>query len=140
MMDELAAVIVTRMKSALTPVYDRLQQHEQAALREKAETELLITRELTPLRERLAAVEARPPVPGPPGANGQDGKDGKDGEPGPPGAPGGQWKEWSLGTAFLVGDQTTWAGGLWLCKRATTGDRPGTSDAWKLIVKSREAK
>jgi len=45
---------------------------------------------------------------------------------------GGTWKE---DTAYGLGTATTDRGSMWLAQRATT-DRPGTSDAWRLIVKS----
>ena len=133
LMDELATVIVTRMKSALGPVYDRLQQAEQAALREKVDTELLITRELARDRERLAALEARPPAPGPPGA---DGAPGKDGPPGLKGDPGMQYRGvYQEATGYDRGDVVTWAGGAWHCNEATT-DKPGDgSSVWTLMVK-----
>lgn len=34
-----------------------------------------------------------------------------------------------------AGDVATWSGSAWHCNRATT-DKPGTSDAWRLMVKS----
>lgn len=46
---------------------------------------------LAPIVARLAAMEARPPIPGPPGIQGRDGlngKDGADGQSGRDGAPG----------------------------------------------------
>jgi hypothetical protein len=116
-LDDLAAVVATRIKSA----HDRVQ----------AECALLITRELSPLRERLAALETRPAVPGPPGATG------KDGEPGPPGAPGtfGEaYKDvYQAGTTYAAGDIVT-DDGIWICKATTTTDRPRSSSAWKLIL------
>ena len=44
---------------------------------------------------------------------------------------GGTWKE---DTAYGLGTACTDRGSMWLVQRATT-DRPGTSDAWRLIVK-----
>ena len=48
----------------------------------------------SPLVTRLAALEARAPVPGPPG---QDGRDGKDGAPGPAGQDGRDGKDGASG-------------------------------------------
>lgn len=45
---------------------------------------------------------------------------------------GGTWKQ---GVAYGRGTAITDKGSMWLAQRATT-DRPGTSDAWKLVVKS----
>lgn len=33
------------------------------------------------------------------------------------------------------GDAVTWDGSLWIAQRASSGERPGTSDAWRLAVK-----
>lgn len=37
--------------------------------------------------------------------------------------------------AALAGDAVTWGGSLWIAQRASRGERPGTSDAWRLAVK-----
>jgi len=98
--------------------------------------------ELEPVSKRLAALEARSPIPGPPGPAGANGIDGKDGAPGLPGAPGpiGKFADhykdvFDGATTYDAGDVVTDDGSLWLCKAATTSDRPGTSSAWKLICK-----
>jgi len=139
LVDELARAVATTMKSALGPVYDRLQQIEQSALRQQAEAELLYTRELSLDRERLAALEARPPVAGPPGA---DGAAGRDGLPGPKGDPGMRYRGvYQEASGYDLGDVVTWAGGAWHCNEKTS-DRPGeSSSVWTLIVKrGRDAK
>lgn len=41
---------------------------------------------------------------------------------------------WSEGTSYGIGAATTDKGSLWLCQRPTA-ERPGLSDAWKLVVK-----
>jgi len=134
-LDELAAVVATRIKAS----QDRCQQIEQDILRTKAECELIITRELSLAKERIAALEARPPAPGPPGA---DGAPGRDGAPGPKGDPGlvyrGVYQE---ATAYSQGDVVTWAGGAWHCNEATI-EKPGEgSRVWTLMVKrGRDAK
>jgi hypothetical protein len=43
----------------------------------------------------------------------------------------GVWRE----GVHVPGDVATWAGSAWHCQRETT-DKPGTSDAWRLMVKS----
>lgn len=101
--------------------------------------------ELQTLREKVAALEARAPVPGPPGpagVNGTDGKDGVAGTPGDPGPPGPMGKfadsykdVYEQGATYAGGDVVTDDGSLWLCKAATTTDRPGRSSAWRLICK-----
>lgn len=42
----------------------------------------------------------------------------------------GVWREGS----HEQGDVVTWGGSAWHCQRATA-DKPGTSDAWRLMVK-----
>lgn len=37
--------------------------------------------------------------------------------------------------AALTGDAVTWGGSWWIAQRASCGERPGTSDAWRLAVK-----
>lgn len=43
----------------------------------------------------------------------------------------GQFKS---GADYVRGDTTTYGGSLWIAQKST-GDRPGTSDAWRLAVK-----
>jgi hypothetical protein len=124
LVDELATAVATVMKAQLGPVRDALH----AATAENA---------------RLAAVvqtlEARAPVPGPPGPAGPPGADGKDGAAGPAGAIGkfaDSYRDiYDAEKTYAQGDLVTDDGSIWLCKDATTSDRPGTSAAWKLIVK-----
>ena len=143
LVDELAIAVANKMKSALGPVYDRIatleRNLEATAAQPGAIAELLVTREVSPLRERLAALEARPPLPGPPGA---DGISGKDGAPGPKGDPGMRYRGvYQEATAYDLGDVVTWQGGAWHCNAATT-ERPGeSSSVWTLMVKrGRDAK
>lgn len=83
------------------------------------------------LGARLAALEGRPPEPGPPGPQGP---------PGPAGPPGLDGKGWTYrdtyghGQSYDVGDCVTDKGSLFYCKRQTT-DRPGESPDWRLMVK-----
>jgi hypothetical protein len=128
--DVLATAVVGAIKDVMGPTVDRLKA-------------------LTAENERLAAVvqelAARPPVPGPPGPAGADGQAGPPGPAGPPGADGqagaiGKFADsyrdvYDAATEYVRGDLVTDDGSIWLCKDATTHDRPGTSGAWKLIVK-----
>ena len=102
--------------------------------------------EIQTLREKVAALEARPPVPGPPGADGAPGKDGvngKDGLPGSPGAPGPPGPAGKVintfkgrympDTTYELSDLVKDDGSVWLCKATTTTERPGKSSAWELF-------
>jgi hypothetical protein len=90
----------------------------------------------TTLRERIAVLETRAPMPGPTGPAGKDGADGKDGKDGTPGLAGlsfeGVYQE---GKSYDVGNLVTWAGSSWHCNESTR-DKPGEgSKAWTLMVK-----
>lgn len=83
---------------------------------------------------RLAALEARAPVPGPagpPGAQGPIGPAGRDGV---------DAKAWNYAGVYVAGktydpsDLVTDHGSLFYCQRTTTA-RPGASPDWKLMVK-----
>jgi hypothetical protein len=138
LVDELTTAMVVELKNVLGPMVARVKTLEATVARQ-ADTELLVTREVSPLKERIAALEARPPAPGPPGA---DGAPGRDGAPGPKGDPGlvyrGVYQE---ATAYSQGDVVTWAGGAWHCNEATI-EKPGEgSRVWTLMVKrGRDAK
>lgn len=112
------------------------------------------------LRERVATLEARAPVPGPPGPPGRDGIDGlgvedlavtqrDDRSFTITAAHGDRVKEigtarfavdlyrgvWAEGRTYEPGDSVTWAGSEWHCL-ATTTTKPGEgSKAWTLKVK-----
>ena len=80
------------------------------------------------LGQRVAALEARPLIPGPPGPPGPPGRDGLDGK--------------SLnylgvhvaGKTYDVGDLVTDHGSVFYCAK-TTEARPGASPDWQLMVK-----
>lgn len=104
-----------------------------------------LTHAISTLRAQVEELTARQMVPGPPGpagadgAPGKDGVNGRDGEPGPPG-PMVTLADAHKGTfarerEYLRGDLLTDDGSTWLCMDLTTTDRPGTSSAWRLIVK-----
>lgn len=128
------------------------------------------TKDVGSLRERVAALEARGPVPGPPGKDGRDGLDGKDGKDGLgfedmdleyDGARtfafkferGPIKKSWPVklgvpsyvgvyqdGQTYQRGDLVTWSGSMWHCNTETTV-KPGESKAWTLCVqRGREGK
>lgn len=74
----------------LSPLTERLSKLETKSI-ETAPTIATVgelAKDVVSLRERLSAVEARQPVPGPQGPKGEDGKDGKDGRDGKDGADG----------------------------------------------------
>ncbi len=115
------------------------------------------TTEIPVMRERLAVLETRAPVPGPTGANGTDGLNGKDGADGlgfedvDVALDGDRtlifrfargdhektfrvvtpWpkyqKRWIQGKAYVPGDVVTWDGHLWDCQEATTDAQPDIS-------------
>jgi hypothetical protein len=88
------------------------------------------TKELSTLRERVAVVEVRPPLPGPPGEPGPPGKDGKDGKAGLTYQ--GVYQEKN---AYDPGDVVTWAGSMWHCNEFTTSKPGENTKGWTLMVK-----
>jgi hypothetical protein len=157
--DELAGAVVDVMRDALQPLAERVHTIE-ARLGELAhETTLDLTQALAGVRERLAVVETRAPVPGPAGADGINGRDGLgfddlavdfDGQRTivlrfTRGAeiktfaielPYLKWQGTYRGTtAYRAGDVVTWAGSAWHANEATM-EAPGErSKAWTLMVK-----
>lgn len=49
--------------------------------------------------------------------------------------PGGYVGVWDAAAAYVVNDTVTYDGSLWLAMCSSTTDRPGSSSAWRLIVK-----
>lgn len=125
----------------------------------------MVERKLTPILERLAAVEARKPEPGLPG---EPGKDGKDGEKGVDGLGfddlsidfdgdrtvtlkfqrGDAVKEFPLvlpilldrgvyqdGSSYQRGDGVTFGGSLWVAQKDTSSKPGGENPDWRLAVK-----
>jgi hypothetical protein len=119
-------------------VADIIRRAVDAAVHdERLERELALAHALRPLGERLAAVEARPPLPGPPGENGL---------PGPPGAPGRDGVDGKAGLVYCGvyvegrtyerGDGVTWGGSFWHCNAEATTTKPGdAAKDWTLMVK-----
>jgi hypothetical protein len=118
------------------------------------------TTEIGTMRERLAVLETRAPVPGPPGPAGRDGVDGlgfddlgvtqaDDRSVTITATRGDVVKEigtahfaldiyrgvWLEGKAYEPGDGVTWAGSEWHCSAATTTKPGDGSKAWTLKVK-----
>lgn len=120
-----ADVLVLAIKSALAPVVAT-----QTALREQVTALEKRWDDLGALRERLALVEAREPIPGPPGEAGAPGKDGADGKAGMT-----YQGVYQDGKAYDVGDVTTWAGSTWHANEATDTKPGDGSKAWTLMVK-----
>jgi hypothetical protein len=149
-----AEVVALAIAKAVAPL-----QAQIATLTEKSLQFAALVPDVAQLRERVAAAEARPPVPGPPGAPGVDGftvdeitvaQDPDDARVLQLGYRRGDLAK-GIGTvrlpvpaycgvyererAYLPGDQVTHAGALWHCHaptRATPGD---DGDGWQLQVK-----
>jgi len=162
--DDVAALI-----DGIAPVVREVSTRAVADLATRltvAERELAALREdhaIGALRERLAVLETRAPVPGPPGPAGKDGTNGADGvgfedlavvqrdersftvtaahgdivkEIGTAQFPVEIYRGvWVDGQTYEAGDSVTWAGSEWHC-HSTTPTKPGDgSKAWTLKVK-----
>jgi hypothetical protein len=158
---------VAALVEGLAPVTHEAMTRATAALVQRqitleAQVQQLVeaAKDAPALRERLAALEARPPVPGPPGPPGRDGADGlgledlavtqhDDRSFTIAAVHGERVKEigtarfavvlyrgvWTEGRSYDPGDSVTWAGSEWHCVTATT-TKPGEgSKAWTLKVK-----
>lgn len=143
--DALAGALLDAVDRAIAPALARL-----AAL-EALVAALPTLETLAAVRERVAALEARPPVPGPAGADGPAGKDGVDGlgfddvaasfdgdrtlsitftsnakaKTFPVVLPvlryQGVWRE---GVTYTRGDVVTFGGNAWYCEEETTTKKP----------------
>src|SRR5262245_38076537 len=110
---------------------------------------------LAGVRERVAAPEARPPIPGPPGPAGADGMSLEhlsahlendrilvlelaNGDRVHRASTRCDWPidrgVWEPGVNYEAGDSVSLGGGLWIAQ-ADTVARPGTGEAWRLAVK-----
>jgi|SRR5215831_8251778 len=112
---ELVDAVEHAVKTALAPVVGRLRALETSAA------------ELAGARERIAALEAREPVPGPPGPPGPAGADG---------VPGMTYRgPWDPARRYAKGDVVTIDGSMWHAN-TDTERRPGDgSGEWTLAVK-----
>jgi hypothetical protein len=160
--DALAEIVVMTVKAALAPVRAEIVRLE-LALAEKAGVVEHLATSLADARERLAGMEARPPVPGPPGEHGLDGLNGADGlgfedlgvtfdgertlaltftrgpvvKTFPVVLPIPKYQgTYTAGLMYAPGDLVTWGGSTWHCKQPTSA-RPGElASAWQLMVKA----
>ena len=150
-----------RALSSTDPAVVELRERV-AGLDAKVEALGALPENLAGVRERVATVEGRPPVPGPPGADGAPGKDGLDGlgfedvsgfTTGdgvftlrfaredrvrdvavcrPPTYCG----VFRSGVEYHTNDLVTWDGSMWICGAVATTTKPGEgSPAWTLCVK-----
>jgi hypothetical protein len=128
--DVLADHLATRLRGLLDPLALRVGALETAGGQWVGS--------LGELRDRLAELETRVPIPGPQGPPGPPGRDGLDGAPGPPGPPGVPGLRYrgvhAAGMPYDVGDIVTAGGSAWYCGRPTT-EVPGHSPDWQLMVK-----
>jgi hypothetical protein len=164
--DALAQLIVGTVKQAIQPLRAQLsaldgrlagQASHQATLDAAALS--LAAVDVASLRERLAVLETRAPVPGPPGLDGRDGVDGLqlddltasfDGDRTltltlqagtqtksiPITLPIPRWQGvYTDGRAYQVGDLVTWEGSAWHCQQATRSRPSDHGAAWRLMVK-----
>lgn len=141
-LEGIAELVVQTVDTAQGPVVARVAALETATATAAARLEELafirlaletLRAESAAVRERVAVIETRPPVPGPAGKDGEPGPAGKDGADGKPGlAYVGVYQD---GKAYEPGECATWAGSLWHCNEATRS-RPGDgAAAWTLVVK-----
>jgi hypothetical protein len=168
--DDIADLIVDAVDRAVAPLLTRLAVAEAgvvglADVRDRVARLDSVVALVAPLgdslatiRERIATLETRAPVPGPAGADGKDGADGfgfddltvtRDGDRGVvfTFAQGDRVRAFPLtvpwlvyrgvfvaGTSYTPGDVVTWAGSAWICDGPTTA-KPGDGDGWTLAVK-----
>jgi hypothetical protein len=156
--DAMAAEVVLLMKSVLAPVLDRIKDLEARMASAAGESALAALTEFGAIRERVAVLEVKAPVPGPAGKDGVDGLGWDDlvvehdGERGfvvkmrqgavtkdcgaftiPAMLYRGIWEA----KAYDPGDVVTWAGSSWHCQKPTTTKPDSFEGAafWKLMVK-----
>ena len=166
MADELIAALADVVARMVQPITARLaaQDAELAVLRPLAARldahegrwHEFVTKDLGVLRERVAVVETRAPIPGPPGKDGRDGLSLKDFDLSYDGhrnmsvtlrnADAAETRSvklagvlvhhnvWTPGE-YEAGDLVTWSGGSWHCSAERTIAKPGESPVWVLIVK-----
>jgi len=125
--DVLAEQLAVRLRGLLDPLVFRVAVLETASGSWAGE--------LVAVHDRLAALDARAPIPGPAGPPGPPGRDGLDGKDGAPGIPGLRYLGVHVaGKTYDVGDVVTHGGSAWYCGSPTT-DAPAQSPAWQLMVK-----
>ena len=132
--DVLAEHLATTIRGLVAPMSARvLTLHDDLSELSKSVTTIEATQ--AELVARLAAVEAREPIPGPPGPQGEPGPPGADGRDGKDGAPGLRYcGVYVRGKTYDQGDLVTAGGSAWYC-RTTTANAPGNSGDWSLMIK-----
>lgn len=134
----MAAAVKDYVREAKAQLETRLTTAELRLEMKSAETTPILatladlTKENAMLRERVAILETRPPVPGPQGEKGDPGLNGKDGAAGLT-----YHGVWQDGKQYTPGDLVTWGGSTWHCDAATStkpGDVIGAAH-WTLMVK-----
>ena len=157
----LATVMADRLTQAMAPMQVRVQALDAALMAALDRVRELETVGAT-LRERLAVLETRAPVPGPPGVDGAPGRDGQDGvgfddlsaefdgdrtltlqfvrgtvtKMFPLILPIPRYLGvFSSAQTYRVGDLVTWAGSMWACQLPTSAKPDDHSAAWRLVVK-----
>ena len=142
LIDSLAPVIRGYVATALHGLQTRVTVTEQAlpplqaAFQKSMDIVADYAKENAALRERIAILEAKPPMPGPPG---EPGPAGKDGDPGKPGLE--YMGVFQPGKDYDKGQCVTWDGSVWHCNEpgaAFTGPRDGAK-GWTLMVKRGQA-
>ena len=155
----IADAVLLAMEALVGPLIERVATLEES-LMAAGVTSGQLTYDVTGLRERVAVLEVKAPVPGPPGVDGTDGADGLgihdlsvdfDGErtlaltfmrdgvtkvfpvelSGYPLYRG----VYAEGKPYVSGDRVTWAGSEWHCQAATTSKPGNGAKAWTLCVK-----
>jgi hypothetical protein len=160
--DVLAELIVLTVKEAIAPLRAQLARIEGQLAAGDLDT---VRSEVGQVRERLASLEARPPVPGPRGADGLDGLNGTNGADGlgfddlaasfdgertlvlrwsrgelvkslPVELPIPRYQgAYASARSYRPGDVVSYDGSAWHCE-VQTSSRPGDgARAWQLMVK-----
>lgn len=159
--DTLAALVIQTVKQALIPVKASLASTDTRTDDMGARV-MTLEAMVGTLRERLAVLETRAPIPGPPGLDGAAGRDGQDGlgfEDFSAEYDGDRTVtlHFSRGTVtkafpfvlpipryvgvfsgaqtYRVGEIVTWGGSTWHCQQPTSAKPDDASPAWRLMVK-----
>lgn len=128
--EALATVVRDVVRRSLEPHAAKVALLEATMGAAVADVRTACLRELGDVRERVAVVETREPVPGPQGPPGPAGIDGKDGSAGL------RFQGvFTQGKAYEPGDVATWDGSSWHCNEPTTGKPGDGSKGWTLMVK-----
>jgi len=130
--DVLAETLAATIRGLLDPMGLRVAAledlHAKDGIRLEGYTAAL-QRDLGAALDRIAALEARGPVPGPEGPQGPAGPAGQDGAPGME-----YLGTYVSGKSYRKGDTVTAGGSMFTCLRETEA-APGASRDWQLSVK-----